>query len=98
MTRKTWIKLYIAVLDYPAAITWLAEWRLNGSISWQGTFPPPGKPETAEPRRSCVPSPEETRRILDEKDEILKKAVPPPEAIRIKMRDLKKKLAREDGP
>ena len=82
----------------PGNITWLVEWALNGS------FPPPAGQNgsgTARPAvgsaRPAVPTPEETRRMLDERDEKIRQAVPMPEELRRKMRGLKEKLAVKDA-
>jgi hypothetical protein len=66
----------------PGNITWLTEWASNSSI------PPPGGPKVSEPAHATVPSPEETRRMLAEKDEIFKNTVPPPENVRARIRSL----------
>jgi hypothetical protein len=76
----------------PANLTWLTEWALNGTI------PPPGGPREPEARHRSVPSPEQTRRMLDEREAEIKKAVPPPEHIREKMRGLKEKLEKKASP
>ena len=73
----------------PGNITWLTEWALNGAIPLQGL------PEATRP---AVPTPEETRRMLAEKDEILKQAVPMPEEIRAKLRGLAKKMGGKEDP
>ena len=75
----------------PGNITWLAEWALNGSI------PPPGGSKGFESSHPAVPSPQETRRMLAEKDEKCKSAVPPPEELRARMRGLKEHLAGKDA-
>jgi hypothetical protein len=49
----------------------------------------------APPDRSGVPSPEGTRRMLDEKDRLLKQAVPPPEDLSAKMRGRNKPRTHE---
>ena len=71
----------------PGNITWLVEWALNRSI------PAPGPAKVAESTRTASPSVEETRKMLDEKDKKIMEAVPPPEAVRAKMRGLGGKLA-----
>jgi hypothetical protein len=76
----------------PGNISWLTEWALNGSV------PPPGGPRGKEPTRPPVPSPEETRRMLAEKDEKLKNTVPPPKVVQAKIRGLTGKLAGKDAP
>ena len=67
----------------PSNLTWLTEWALNEAI-------PPERGGKEPPR--TVPSAEETRRRLDERDEKSKQAVPPPEHIREQMRQWKEKL------
>ena len=82
----------------PGNITWLAEWALNGSIPSQSSGP--ARPVTGSatgPARPSVPTPEQTRRMLDERDEKIKHAVPMPAELRAKMRGLKEKLAVKDG-
>jgi hypothetical protein len=76
----------------PGNITWLVEWALNRAI------PPPGGPKSGGPAHPAVPTPEQTRRMLDERDEKAKHAVPMPEDLRRKMHGLKEKLASKDGP
>ena len=76
----------------PGNISWLTEWALNGAI------PPPGVPKGTEVTRVPVPSPEETRRMLAEKDEKLKNTVPPPKVVQAKIRGLTGKLAGKDAP
>ena len=76
----------------PGNITWLVEWALNGSI------PPQGGAGGKDAARPPVPSPEETRRMLAEKEEKLKTAVPPPETVRAKIRGLAGQLAGKDTP
>ena len=88
----------------PGNITWLVEWALNGSVPLpsqgtlplQGTFP--GGPKGAEAMRPAIATPEETRRMLDKKDEILKQAVPMPEEVRAKLRGLAKKMGGKEEP
>jgi hypothetical protein len=75
----------------PGNITWLAEWALNRSI------PAPGGPKNPGSARPAVPTPEETRRMLAEKDEKLKQSVPMPGELRAKMRNLKEQLAGKDA-
>ena len=82
----------------PANITWLTEWALNGMIPLQGTFPAPGGPNMPESGRRGVASPEETRRMLDERDEMIKQAVPMPEELRAKIRGLAMKKAGKEPP
>jgi len=74
----------------PGNITWLTEWALNGTIPPSGGA---GEKETRSPR---VPSPEATRRMLAEKDEKLKKAVPPPKEVQARIRGLTGQLAGKD--
>ena len=76
----------------PGNISWLTEWALNGSI------PPPGVLRGTELARPPVPSPEETRKMLAEKDEKLKNTVPPPKVVQAKIRGLTGKLAGKDAP
>jgi hypothetical protein len=76
----------------PGNIAWLTEWALNGMIPLQGD---PKRPESAHP---AIASPEETRRMLAEKDEILRKAVPMPEEVRAKIRGLAVKKAGKEPP
>jgi hypothetical protein len=76
----------------PGNITWLAEWAVNGSI------PTPGGSKATESVRPPVPSPQETRRMLDEQDEKLKQAVPMPEEVRERMRGLVGQLAGKEPP
>jgi hypothetical protein len=71
-------------------ITWLVEWALNGSI------PPFGGSKASESARPAVPSPEETRRMLDEKDKLNKRATPMPDEVRAKIRGLTGQLARKE--
>jgi hypothetical protein len=71
----------------PANLTWLTEWALNGSLPVPG--PAPGGSGTG---GSSTPSPQETRRMLDERDRVIAQAVPPPESVRARMRLLKEKL------
>ena len=66
----------------PGNKPWLAEWALNGSI------PLPGGTTAVESTRPVAPWVEETRRMLAEKEKTLKAAVPPPEAVRAKLRGL----------
>jgi len=75
----------------PGNITWLTEWALNGLI------PPPGGSKAAESTRPAVPSVEETRRMLDEKDKALKRSTPMPEELRAKIRGLAGQLAGKDA-
>jgi hypothetical protein len=75
----------------PGNITWLTEWALNGTI------PPGGGSKGAEAERPAAPSPEQTRRMLAEKEKQLKKAVPPPVDVRAKMRTLAEKMAGKDA-
>lgn len=70
----------------PGSITWLTEWAMNKS------FPPTGAQKTAETARPAGPSVAETRKMLAEKDEMLKKAVPPPAGVLAKIHSLKKQL------
>jgi hypothetical protein len=74
----------------PGNLTWLAEWALNGSI------PPPGGSKGAGSAHNSVPSVEETRRMLAEKDKQLKKSVPPPAEVLAKIRGLTGQLAGKD--
>ena len=76
----------------PGNLTWLTEWALNRSI------PPSGGPKAPGPARPAIPTPAETRRMLAERDEQLKAAVPPPPGLREKMRSLKEQLAGRDAP
>ena len=76
----------------PANLTWLTEWALNGSI------PPAGASNAPESARPAVPGPQETRRRLAEKEEILKQAVPMPEELRAKIRLLALKKAGKEPP
>ena len=76
----------------PENITWLTEWALNGSIPSQGGSKVP------ESTRPAVASPEETRRMLAEKDEALRQAVPIPEELRAKIRGLAMKKAGKEPP
>ena len=76
----------------PGNVTWLTEWALNGAVPAQGGS------KGAEAARVPVPSPEDTRRMLAEKDEKLKAAVPPPEAVRAKIRGLAGQLAGKETP
>jgi hypothetical protein len=76
----------------PGNLTWLTEWALNGSI------PPSGGRKVAESARPAVPSPQETRRMLDEQAEKLNQAVPMPEEVRAKMRGLAGQLAGKEPP
>jgi len=76
----------------PGNITWLTEWALNGRI------PPTGGLRVSEPVCAPVQSPEETRRMLAEKDEKLKNTIPPPENVWLKFRSLAWQLARKDKP
>ena len=78
----------------PGNITWLAEWALNGSIPSQSSGP--ARPASG-PARPAVPTPEETRRLLDARDEKIRQAVPMPEDLRAKMRGLKEHLAVKEG-
>jgi hypothetical protein len=80
----------------PGNITWLVEWALNGSIPWQGTLP--GGKKSPENPRPAIASPEETRRMLNEKDKILKEAVPMPEEVRAKLRGLASKMGGKEDP
>jgi hypothetical protein len=66
----------------PGNLTWLVEWALNASI-------PSKTPATGHSR---VPSPEETRRMLAEREEKVRNAVPPPEHIQARMRSLQEGL------
>ena len=75
----------------PGNITWLSEWALNGSI------PLPGGSKAAESARPAVPTPEETRRMLAEKEEVLKRSVPMPEELRARIRGLAGQLAGKDA-
>ncbi len=77
----------------PGNITWLTEWALNGSIPLQGTLPPPGAPKAAGSARPAVASPEETRRMLAEKDKLISRATPMPEELRAKIRGLAGQMA-----
>ncbi|MGB8212262.1 MAG: hypothetical protein WCE68_01770 [Anaerolineales bacterium] len=76
----------------PSNLTWLTEWALNACI------PPQSAPKAGEPPRPAVPSPEETRRMLAEKDQISQAAVPPPKELRAKIQDLKGKLESKASP
>jgi hypothetical protein len=76
----------------PGNISWLTEWALNGSI------PPPGGSRATEPERVPVPSLEETRRMLAERDEKLKNTVPPPKDVRAKIRSPTGQFAVKDTP
>ncbi len=76
----------------PGNITWLVEWALNKSI------PPPGGLKESEAARPTVPSPEETRRMLREKEETMKGAVPMPEEVRAKIRGLAQQKRVKDIP
>jgi hypothetical protein len=67
----------------PSSLVWLTEWALNETI-------PPERAAREPPR--TVPSVEETRRRLDERDAKSKQAVPPPEYIQEQMRQWKEKL------
>jgi hypothetical protein len=80
----------------PGNLTWLTEWALNGSIPLQGTFPPPGGSKSSGPARPAVPTPEQTRRMLAEKDKLIKQATPMPEELRAKIRGLAGQMARKD--
>ena len=82
----------------PGNISWLTEWALNGSIPLQGTFPSQGGSKVPENTRRGVASPEETRRMLDERDEMIKQAVPMPEELRAKIRGLAMKKAGKEPP
>ena len=75
----------------PGNITWLTEWALNGSI------PPAGGAKAAEAGRRAVKSPEETRRMLAEKEKELKNAVPPPESVRAKIKGLAGQLGGKEA-
>jgi hypothetical protein len=77
----------------PGNITWLTEWALNGSIPLQGASPPLGAPRAAESARPSVPSAEQTRRMLAEKDKLIQQATPMPEELRTKIRGLAGQLA-----
>jgi hypothetical protein len=76
----------------PGNLTWLVEWALNGSI------PSPGVPKSRESARPAVPSPAETRRMLAEKEKLIKQATPMPEELRAKIRALAGQLAGKDAP
>jgi hypothetical protein len=76
----------------PGNITWLTEWALNGQIPVQGGS------MISETRRPAAPSPEETRRMLAEKDEKLRQAVPMPEEVRAKIRGLTTQKAGKEEP
>jgi hypothetical protein len=75
----------------PGNTTWLAEWVLNESI------PPPGAAKSSGPACPAVPTPEETRRMLAEKDKLIKQATPMPEELRAKIRGLAGQMARKDS-
>ena len=70
-------------------ITWLAEWALNGSI------PPPGGAKAGQEWHAGVPTPQETRRMLAEKEQLLKAAVPPPQEVLASMQRFKQKLEKQ---
>ena len=76
----------------PGNIAWLTEWALNGAC------PAQGGPKGDESWRPAVASPEETRQMLAEKEEKLKKAVPMPEEVREAMRSLARKKAGKEAP
>ena len=61
-----------------------------------GSIPPPGGTKAVDSERPAVPSPEETRRMLAEKEKKIKKSVPPPEAVQAKIRGLVGQLAGKD--
>ena len=71
----------------PGNLTWLTEWALNKTI------PPVSEPKPSEYTRAGIPSVEQTRKMLDERDKILAKAVPPPPEVIAAMQEFKKKLA-----
>ena len=71
----------------PGNLTWLTEWALNKTI------PPVSQPKPSEYTRAGIPSVEQTRKMLDERDKILAKAVPPPPEVIAAMQEFKKKLA-----
>ena len=73
-------------------ISWLVEWALNG------TCPVQGGPMAEEPKRAAVASPDETRRMLAEKEAKLKQAVTMPEEVREKMRNLARQKAGKEAP
>ena len=73
-------------------ITWLTEWALNGSC------PAPASSKDGEPGRPMIPSPEETRRMLAEKEQALKQAVPMPEEVRERIHSLARKKAGKEVP
>ena len=73
----------------PGNITWLTEWALNKSV------PSPSAPKPDEPFHPGIPSVEETRKMLDERDKILAKAVPPPPEVIAAMQAFKQKLERK---
>ena len=70
----------------PGNLTWLVEWALNASIP------------SLSPKTAGVPSPEETRRMVAEREEKVRSAVPPPEDIQARMRGLQQRLARKAHP
>ena len=79
----------------PANLTWLTEWALNRSIPEKSGAPP--RPAGSAPARPAVPTPEQTRRMLDERDALIRQAVPMPADLRRKMHALKDKLAVKDA-
>ena len=77
----------------PANLTWLTEWALNTAI------PPVTGLRQDGPRPPGVLSPQETRRMLAEKEQQRRLAVPPPEELRARMRGLKSRLeGKHDDP
>ena len=73
----------------PGNITWLTEWALNKTI------PLVSEPAPSEYARAGIPSVEETRKMLAERDKILAKAVPPPPEVIAAMQAFKQKLERK---
>ena len=73
----------------PGNLTWLAEWALNGSI------PPPGGSQAGEAWHAPLPTPQETRRMLAEREQQLKSAVPPPQEVLASMQRFKQKLEKQ---
>ena len=74
----------------PSSLTWLTEWALNNSIPPVAAARPDGPPGRG------VPSPDETRRMLDERDQKNRSAVPPPEQLRAKIRGLQERMEGND--
>jgi hypothetical protein len=72
----------------PGNITWLTEWALNGRI------PPEARTGNGTPG---VPGVEETRRMLAARAEEFKRAVPPPQEVRDRLRALAAQMSKKPG-